>query len=328
MPVTVSRTSNRRHPVSFLPFPSLWQPRLIATDLDGTLLHSDQTVSQRTAAALVAAEKAGIDVFFVTGRSIRWMDVVSRHLASHGVAICSNGAAVYDLRRARLIEMHPLATENAFRVVRVLRAVLPNVKFAVERTDGFGHEPDYPLIPRDRDRSYRTGSVEKLLLGDSGRAGRTSRLVEPGERPALLKLLAKHPDMDPDAFHAIARTLAGAYAEFTRSGASPVLEISARGMSKATTLARCCAGRGVRPQEVVAFGDMLNDLQMLTWAGNSYAVANAHPKVLAAARHRTATNDDDGVAQVIEALIRQGRRRGRAGRPTRRPCARRPPPPC
>ncbi|MCL2734419.1 MAG: HAD family hydrolase, partial [Actinomycetia bacterium] len=66
--------------------------------------------------------------------------------------------------------------------------------------------------------------------------------------------------------------------------------------------------RGVTAAEVVAFGDMPNDLAMLSWAGTSYAVANAHPHVLAATRYRTASNEEDGVAQVIERILaaRQG----------------------
>ncbi len=74
-------------------------------------------------------------------------------------------------------------------------------------------------------------------------------------------------------------------------------------MTKATALAALASERGIRPQEVVAFGDMPNDLPMLTWAGTAYAVANAHPDVLAAVDHVTAANNDDGVALVLEDLF-------------------------
>jgi hydroxymethylpyrimidine pyrophosphatase-like HAD family hydrolase len=124
----------------------------------------------------------------------------------------------------------------------------------------------------------------------------------PGHEP-LLKLLAKHPDIDPDAFLDTARAVAGTHAEITRSSPSALLEISGSGVSKATTLAKCCAERGISAEEVVAFGDMPNDLEMLSWAGRSYAVANAHPDVLATTTHRTETNDDDGVAQAIERIL-------------------------
>ena len=119
----------------------------------------------------------------------------------------------------------------------------------------------------------------------------------------MLKLLAHHPEMDPDEFLATGRLAAGGHAQLTRSSKSALLEISGSGVSKASTLARCCAQRGVRPEEVVAFGDMPNDLEMLAWAGRSYAVANAHPEVLAAVARHTVSNDQDGVAAVIETLF-------------------------
>ncbi|CAM5330658.1 hypothetical protein SRIMM317S_01776 [Streptomyces rimosus subsp. rimosus] len=117
--------------------------RLIATDLDGTLLRDDKTVSSRTIAALAAAERAGIEVFFVTGRPARWMDVVSDHVHGHGLAICVNGAAVVDLHHGRrIVEISPLERPAALAVVHALRAAAPGTSFAVERTGGINYEPD------------------------------------------------------------------------------------------------------------------------------------------------------------------------------------------
>jgi Cof subfamily protein (haloacid dehalogenase superfamily) len=263
-------------------------PRLIATDLDGTLLRDDKTVSKRTIAALAAAEAAGIEVFFVTGRPARWMSVVAEHTARHGMAIVANGAAVYDLHRDRLLAAYPLDARDALQVLEALRAAVPGTTFSVERTGGFAYDPDY--VPYDPDVEAVVAPVEELLV-DAG-----------GHQP-LLKLLAKHPAIDPDVFLDTARAVAGMYAEITRSSPSALLEISGTGVSKATTLARCCAERGITAEEVVAFGDMPNDLEMLSWAGTSYAVANAHPDVLAATTHRTAANDEDGVAAVIERIL-------------------------
>lgn len=262
-------------------------PRLIATDLDGTLLRDDKTVSQRTIAALAAAEDAGIEVFFVTGRPVRWMGVVAEHLAGHGMAIVANGAAVYDLRAGTLIEAFPLPEDDALAVAHALREAVPGTTFAVERTFGYRREPAYP--PGEADSPHPHAAVETLLASDR-------------EQP-LLKLLAKHPSMDPDDFLATALAAAGRYGEITRSSESALLEISGVGVSKATTLAKCCAERGVTAAEVVAFGDMPNDLAMLEWAGRSYAVANAHPQVRAATTRHTGSNDEDGVARVIERIV-------------------------
>ncbi|MFI0785437.1 Cof-type HAD-IIB family hydrolase [Streptomyces lydicus] len=289
------------------PEPSV-APRLIATDLDGTLLHDDKTVSDRTIAALAAAERAGIEVFFVTGRPARWMGVVSDHVHGHGLAICANGAAVVDLHRGgRIVEVSPLERTIALDVVDALRDAAPGTSFAVERTSGIHYEPQYP--PLLLDPAAVVAPAEKLLAEDfvtpltaTGSAGDDAPAFP--DQP-VIKLLAHHPDLEPDAFLALARTVAGHLASFTRSSPTALLEISGPGVSKAGTLAHCCAERGIAPEEVVAFGDMPNDMEMLAWAGTSYAMANAHPEVLAATTARTASNNDDGVAVVIEQLVRR-----------------------
>ncbi|WP_414720515.1 Cof-type HAD-IIB family hydrolase [Streptomyces sp.] len=277
--------------VTLAPVLPTTRPRLIATDLDGTLLRDDKSVSDRTVAALAAAEEAGIEVFFVTGRPARWMGVVSDHVHGHGLAICANGAAVVDLHRGRrVVSVRELPTATALAVVKELRTATPEVNFAVERTGGIHYEPLYPQFHLDP--GAMVAPVEELLSEDS----------EYADEP-VLKLLAHHAELAPDAFLELARTVAGHHAEFTRSSPSALLEISGPGVSKASTLALCCERRGIAPGEVVAFGDMPNDLEMLTWAGTSYAMANAHPDVLAATTHRTASNEEDGVAAVIERLL-------------------------
>ncbi|MFF9339243.1 HAD family hydrolase [Streptomyces sp. NPDC014773] len=265
--------------------------RLVATDLDGTLLRDDKSVSERTVAALAAAERAGIEVFFVTGRPARWMDVVSAHVHGHGLAICANGAAVVDLHAGgTFVEVRPLARPVALDVVRALRTAAPGTSFAVELTTGIHYEPQYP--PFYLDPGATVATAEKLLYEEA-----------PGTAAPVLKLLAQHPGLDPDAFLATAREAAGDLASFTRSSPTALIEISALGVSKASTLALCCAKRGITPDEVVAFGDMPNDIEMLSWAGRSYAMGNAHPEVVAAASGRTVGNNDDGVAVVIEQLV-------------------------
>ncbi|WP_443054442.1 Cof-type HAD-IIB family hydrolase [Streptomyces sp. NBC_00683] len=265
--------------------------RLIATDLDGTLLRDDKTLSDRTVAALAAAEEAGIEVFFVTGRPARWMDVVSTHVHGHGMAICANGAAVADLHAdGRLIEVHPLERDVALDVVHVLREAAPGVSFAVELTTGIHYEPAYP--PFHMDPGATVAVAEKLLHEEA-----------PGSAAPVLKVLAHHAELAPDAFLTLAREAAGDRASFTRSSPTALLEISGLGVSKAATLAACCAQRGISQAEVVAFGDMPNDVEMLSWAGASFAMGNAHPAAVAAASGVTLSNDEDGVAVVIERIL-------------------------
>jgi hypothetical protein len=269
-------------------------PRLIATDLDGTLLRDDKSVSPRTVAALAAAEEAGIEVFFVTGRPARWMDVVSDHVHGHGLAICGNGAAVVDLHGGpgahRFVKVRELARENALNAVQLLREAAPGTVYAVEQTYGFYQEPDYPKLHMEIPDNL--APAEQLLAADG-----------PSAEEPVLKILAYHPDLTPDAFLTLARLAVGDHANVTRSSPSALLELSGPGVSKASTLALCCAERGISHEEVVAFGDMPNDVEMLTWAGQSYAMGNAHPDVIAAASGRTVANNEDGVAVVIERML-------------------------
>jgi hydroxymethylpyrimidine pyrophosphatase-like HAD family hydrolase len=264
-------------------------PSLIATDLDGTLLRGDGTVSARTEDALRRAENAGVCIVFVTGRPPRWMGAVSKAIGPHGIAICSNGGALYDVRRQELLETHPLRADDALAAVLALRAELPEVSFAFEYPDGFSHEPAYPRTLWDMDAADLVAPAEEILAGPAGHQ--------------VFKLLAKHPNMDPDEFLRVGRALVGAVGEVTRSASVAMLEIGAPGVSKASALARWCAERGIPAERVVAIGDMPNDLPMLEWAGTAYAVANAHPAVLAATSRHTAGHEDDGVAQVIESLL-------------------------
>ncbi|WP_243761052.1 Cof-type HAD-IIB family hydrolase [Streptomyces sp. YIM 98790] len=269
---------------------------MIATDLDGTLLRHDKTVSRRTISALLAAARAGIGFLMVTGRPARWMTVVGdliRQLPGSPVAICANGAAVVDLRhgRHRLVDVHPLDRRDALATVHALRAAAPGVTFAVESTRGIHYDPDYPpFFPGDP--TATTGPVDPLLA-----------LAPAAGAAPVIKLLAHHRELDPDDFLALARRTAGGHGQITRSSPTALLEVSRSGVSKATTLARYCARLGIRREEVVAFGDMPNDLEMLAWAGTSYAMANAHPDVLAATPLHTVSNQEDGVAAVVETLL-------------------------
>ncbi|MFZ3498865.1 HAD-IIB family hydrolase [Streptomyces sp. 5.8] len=276
--------------------------RLIATDLDGTLLRDDKSVSERTVAALAAAEEAGIAVFFVTGRPARWMGVVSDHVQGHGLAICANGAAVVDLHAIdrhttdqpptgrEFVQVRPLPRITALKVVEALRGAAPGTSFAVELTTGINYEPQYP--PFFQDPGANVATAEELL----------HEATDDDSAP-VLKVLAHHSELAPDEFLALARSVAGAFASITRSSPTSLLEISGPGVSKASTLALCCEERGISPAEVVAFGDMPNDVEMLGWAGTSYAMGNAHPDVIAAASGRTVANNEDGVALVIERIL-------------------------
>ncbi|MGH8866927.1 MAG: Cof-type HAD-IIB family hydrolase [Actinomycetes bacterium] len=261
-------------------------PWLVATDLDGTVVRSDGTISPRTVAALARVEDAGAGLVFVTGRPPRWMHPVAEATGHHGLAICANGAVVYDMHAERVVASHEIAGPVVRDVVARLRDALPGVGFAVERLTGLAYEESYR--PRWRTAATPVDDLDDVLTAD-----------EPDD--PVVKLLARLEDMAADDLLASARSVAGDGVELTHANSADcLLEISAAGVSKATTLAGLCADRGVDAQDVLAFGDMPNDLPLLAWAGTAYAVANAHPDVLAAVTLHTAANDEDGVAEVLE----------------------------
>ena len=254
--------------------------RLVATDLDGTLLQPDGTVTPRARAALRAARARGLRVVLVTGRPPRGVRPLALADCAE-VAICANGALLYDLADDRLLEQHPIPAADAQRLVRDLRQAAPGVVFAAEAGLSFWREPAYPTgHPLDE----RDGSIENAL-------GFATR--------GIAKLLARHPRIAQKLLLPLAEAVAGDDAVVTRSGTT-LLEISAAGITKASALQRLCAGSGVAVAEVAAIGDMVNDLSMLRWAGHAVAVANAHTEVLAAADEVIGANDSDGVAEYLE----------------------------
>jgi hypothetical protein len=272
--------------VSALSLPSD-RPRLVATDLDGTLLRSDGTVSGRSRAAITAADAAGVEVVLVTARPPRWIDAVADLVSSHGTVLCGNGAFVYDVPTATVVSDIGFGHEELVGLVAGLRAWLPRAGFAVERRDGMRIERGY--------RSPHGEEPPEQLQVDS---------LEDLDEVPVGKLLVTCSSMGDEEFLARVREVVGARGIVAFSGVGGLAEISAPGVTKAAALRRWCAHLGIDAAGVWAFGDMPNDLPMLTWAGVSFAVANAHPEVLAAATHTCPANDDDGVAQVLEAALR------------------------
>jgi HAD superfamily hydrolase (TIGR01484 family) len=257
------------------------RPRLVASDLDGTLVRSDLSISPRTREVLARVEDAGALFVMVTGRPPRWMAPVAEQTGHRGLAVCANGALVYDLHTERVVQSSLIDAGAAGDVVAALRRDIPGIAFAVERgPDGFGREPSY--VPRWDNGEVVVAPAEELVAS------------------GVVKLLARHEDLGSDELLTRARASVGAVAECTHSSADGLLEISAAGVSKASGLAALAGEWAVDAADVVAFGDMPNDLPMLAWAGHAVGMANAHPEVLEVVDEVAPSNDDDGVAQVLE----------------------------
>lgn len=267
------------------------RPRVIATDLDGTLLRSDGTVSERTVAVLNRAAAEGILTILVTARPPRWLHDLAHVVGEHGIAICAKGAFVYDVAARRVTEANVFEAASLGRLVGELRVVVPGILFAAESASGCTVESGWP-DPRKAVAAgrVRCDRIEQLLASP-----------RPGDRVGKLLALAR--DRASEEFLATVSVTVGDRAVLAYSGAIGLAELNPPGVTKAAGLARWCRARGIASSEVWAFGDMPNDLPMLRWAGRSFAVANADAGVRASAGEICPSNDQDGVAQIIETLL-------------------------
>ncbi|GHC77702.1 hydrolase [Nocardiopsis terrae] len=264
-------------------------PRVIATDLDGTLLGRSGEVSDRNRRALTAAVEAGIKVVIVTARPPRTTEAFA-DMFDCAAVVCGNGA------HTRLPgEPSPLVRaidrDTSGTIVAKLRGALPELGFGVETGAGFYHDADYhlePWVPRD----WVSG-----VLDD------TDALLEAAT--PVTKLIARSSTHPVHLMYEAAVASVGPLAEATYSGRAGLVELSAPGVNKGSTLAMLCERWGVSSEEVVAFGDMPNDRSALTWAGSGYAMSSGHPELLdpALGLKVAPSSFEDGVGRVVEDLL-------------------------
>ncbi|MEV8089150.1 HAD family hydrolase [Streptomyces nigra] len=259
---------------------------LIATDLDGTLLRGDDTLSDRSLAALAQAAVAGAQHLVVTGRPAPRVRPLLDVLGSRGLAVCGQGAQLYDAGRNRLLWSITLERDLAETALGKIEAEVGQVYAAVDQdgVDGLTLiEPGY-LMPHPTLPAVRVRHRDDLWC-------------EP-----ISKVLLRHPTLTDDELAATARAVVGSLATVTMSGPGTV-ELQPCGITKATGLALAAEHLGLGPHETIAFGDMPNDIPMFDWAAHGVAMANAHPELKAVADEITLSNEDDGIAVVLERLF-------------------------
>ncbi|HEX6454786.1 MAG TPA: HAD family hydrolase [Trebonia sp.] len=259
-------------------------PMLVATDLDGTIVRGDGTISPRTIAAFARIERAGGRFVLVTGRPPRVMESIAKTFGYTGTAICANGALAYDMSTGAVAARHLIPPENIAAAAKALRVAIPGIGIAVEYPDGHAADDVYQAA---------TWEVNTTIP----RVADAELFARPGS-----KLLARHLGHTPDELLKLAAPVCDGIVTVSHSNGMSLIEAAALGVSKASAVAELAASHGIGRESVVAFGDMPNDLAMLSWAGTSCAVANAHADVLAAATHVIGSVTDDGVAAFLEGL--------------------------
>ena len=263
------------------------RPKLIATDLDGTIVPHDEAISHRTIAAFTKARDLGVEIFFVTGRPPRWMGDV-REAFDFGSAICCNGGLLYDLHNDKVLEQWMIQPTELQKAVDILRVTIPNVSFAVESDNFFKREKSY------------------VAMWDAGIDHEGCNQIEEVLSLPILKLLVRcsgH-EYTSDQMLEIAEREIGDFVNVTHSSPSAsLLEISAKGVSKGETLALMAGRSGFSADDCVSFGDNPNDFSMLQWCSRSYAIADGHPDAQIHAKDVTEPHMEDGVAKIIEKLL-------------------------
>ena len=265
-------------------------PRLVVTDLDGTFLSPDGSVSAANSAAVLAAQEAGLPVVFATGRPVRWLDVVQDLPGAHPTVIASNGAVLYDLGARQILDRICIDPRVALAAIAEVRASVPGTSFGFESGTRFAYEPGYRIWADD------DGSDPALVRGPAESVAHQEPFV---------KLLVQNRGVPPDELAAQVRAVVRDTLTVTHSAAGDhgLVEVSAPGVSKASMLQRLCDHLGVDAGEVAAFGDMPNDLEMLGWAGLPHVMANAHPQLLELGYPVVPTNVDSGVGRTIERFL-------------------------
>lgn len=256
----------------------------MASDIDGTLLRSDERVSTRTVAAIEALVAAGGTFVYATGRPPRWVAPIAELTGHHGLAICSNGALVLDLANGEELLRRLIDGPAAQELVARIQAGVPGATFAIDAPDLVGHDPAYRprwVMPP----GHVVAPIMELLV-----------------RP-VIKILVRVEGADGESLMALTREVLRGAATVTRSSNEGLVEVVHPEVTKASALAFVAHRVGVPQARVVALGDMPNDIEMLAWAGTGVAMGNAHPTVVDAADEQTAHADDDGVALVIERLV-------------------------
>jgi Cof subfamily protein (haloacid dehalogenase superfamily) len=262
--------------------------RLIATDLDGTLLGADGHVSARATHALRRAHAAGIVVVAATGRSHR---TAAPRLVPLGIvdwAVCSNGAVLYSLAEDAVVDHHPISDAAVQEVFCAVDGKFPDAAFAWEHAEGFVYEERFRAAVRMLDPA----TTQWPTVRPSARASARS----------LTKLMIAHPEHSHEQLLALIAPLLPAVVTGSSSGARFV-EVTGEGVDKAFGLARLCQRLAIDASEVMAIGDHLNDLAMLQWSGHGVAMANAHPDLVAISDARAGHHDEDGLAELVEQVL-------------------------
>ena len=254
---------------------------LIAVDLDGTLFHTDHQISARTLSAMHMVVERGHSLVVITGRSLHSSVPRLLSIPSDTRIICSNGAYQYNRENQKIEWSNSLSASSAVLVRQRIIDQLPTASFGWESENGLSYEQKF---------MEEAGGAHTLEQGG---------LNQIPEHADVLKLFVRTPEKRGGDLAEFLQEILGGDVEVSSSGV-PFVEITAAGTNKGSALARIASDLGFSAERTMAFGDNLNDMSMLLWAGESVAMGNAVPELQAIASARALSNAEDGVAHYLE----------------------------
>ncbi len=290
--------------------------RLLASDLDGTFLDHSGKVSAANLQALQAAQAAGVQVVFVTGRPPRWLPAVIEQTNFDGYIIAANGGMIIDASTGIIVETFPIATSTARVGISRMLAAMPDLEFGVERADVGMRIPPIGDIHLHNDWTIEMSPQSEFAMtpgyhphGSTLGPIPTGDIMDLVEGDRVVKIVVRPRDsgaLDSDVFlDLVTEALDGVMNATHSSPDDALVEISAAGVSKGATLAVLAAQLGYQADEVAAVGDMPNDVSMLDWAGEPYVMGNAHASLHERFDTVIRPHHEDGVAHLLHDLIRR-----------------------
>ncbi len=265
------------------------KPKMVATDVDGTLIDHHEQVSPRTRAAVSALITDGVPFVLATGRPPRWIDPVVDGLGYAPLCVCGNGAVIYDSANDRILSTRVLEVDTLAWIADLAEGLLPGCGLATERVGATAHDAATPQFVSSPEYEHA------WLNPDDTRVSRTEVISA-----SAIKMLIRLPGATSAFMREILEPRLAGRADLTYSTNDGLIELSAPGVTKATGLATVAQRLGVEHSTMIAFGDMPNDVPMLRLAGHGVAMENAHPEAKEAADEVASTNSEDGVARILE----------------------------
>ena len=273
--------------------------RLIAFDLDGTLLDDEKRIPPENIRALEAAAAQGVAVVPATGRIVRGIPEPVKRLPGARYFIVSNGAGVYDMREDRLIYRGDVPVELALRCYAYMDT-LPVIYDCYQNESGWmtrsmyeACEPYFPTEPHMLEIVKRLRVPVDDLKETLRQRGEPLQKLQMFFKPEDLPLRERELKRIPELFPELVAT----------TSVSNNIEINSVNAGKGKALRALAEHLGIDMADTVAFGDGTNDCEMLEMAGWGVAMQNADPKVKAVADEITDTNNNAGVAKTIWRLL-------------------------